>query len=381
MKRILNILREIRQKKSHYTPIIEVVISKSALLHNLKEFQKTYPAMQFAPVLKSNAYGHGLVTVAKILEHETIAFFAVDSLYEANVLRASHVHAPILIMDYTPVQNIVNARHMNIAFAITSLMQLQELVKAKHATTIHLKVDTGMHRQGFLPEEIDTMIKIIKENSQIHIEGIFSHFANAHRADKQSETHAQIACWETMVAQIKSQIMGIKYFHLANTAGTHFMKDATCNVGRVGIGMLGHNPSPFTQMNLQPALRLETIIGGVKKIHQGDCVGYNNSFCAPGEMTIATIPLRYFEGIDRRLSNKGVVQVRGIDCPIIGDVSMNITSIDVSQIDGIQLNEKVIVISDRATDKNSEENIAAQIGEIPYVILSRIPGHLHRRVG
>ncbi|MCX6780647.1 MAG: hypothetical protein NT003_00810 [Candidatus Magasanikbacteria bacterium] len=94
----------------------------------------------------------------------------------------------------------------------------------------------------------------------------------------------------------------------------------------------------------------------------------------------ATIPLGYFEGLDRRLSNKGIVIVRGVECPIIGDVSMNITSIDVSRINDIKLGEKVVVISDHSGDKNSEEQIAAQIGAIPYEILARIPGHLHRRV-
>ncbi|MCX6780646.1 MAG: alanine racemase [Candidatus Magasanikbacteria bacterium] len=276
MKKLLNAIRTIKKRWAKYTPIIEVVISRAAILHNLHEFQKTYPKLQIAPVLKSNAYGHGLVTVAEILQSENIPFLAVDSLYEANVLRESNVHTPIMILDFTPVHNIVGNRYKNISFAITSLKQLQELAKTKHEATVHIKLDTGMHRQGLLPNEISEAIKILQQNKHIHVEGIYSHFANAHRADKQSETQAQISIWEAGITQIKTQIKGIKYFHLANTAGAYFMKDATCNLVRSGIGIFGHNPSPFTQMDLKLALRMETMIGGIKKINAGACVGYNS---------------------------------------------------------------------------------------------------------
>lgn len=134
-------------------------------------------------------------------------------------------------------------------------------------------------------------------------------------------------------------------------------------------------------MNLRPSLRLETVVSGVKILPAGEHIGYNNAFCTTRESKIATIPVGYFEGIDRRLSNKGVVQIHGHDCPIVGVISMNISSVDVTDVPiEVRLGDRVVVISDNPADKNSEQNISRELGEIPYVVLARIPGHLRRRV-
>ena len=131
-------------------------------------------------------------------------------------------------------------------------------------------------------------------------------------------------------------------------------------------------------VNLKPVLEMKTIITGIKKIRKGDAVGYNNTFVAKEDMTIATIPVGYNEGVDRRLSNKGYMKVSGILCPIIGRVSMNITIIDVSKINGVKIADEVIVLSSNKQDKNSIENITKDCETISYEIAVHIPPHLKR---
>ncbi len=378
--KILQYLRHLKNKFSSYRPTIEVVISRAHILHNFHAFKKMYPALQFAPVLKSNAYGHGLVPVAKIMAAQDIPFFVVDSLYEAGLLRAAGIKEKILVIGFTPVENILSCRHKKVSFAITSLEQLQQLAAhVQRATTIHIKIDTGMHRQGILPEKISTAIAVIKKNSALHLEGLCSHFATAHCVDK-TFSEQQIVVWEAAVTEFKKEFSAIQFFHLANTAGAYFAPRATCNVVRLGIGLFGKNESPHTEMDLQPTLRVETVVSGVKKLRAGEHVGYNNAFTAPHDMTIATIPAGYFEGIDRRLSNCGTILVGGVECPIIGDVSMNITTIDITHAPHIKLGDAAIVMSDIRSDKNSLDAISKMIGEIPYVVLARIPQHLRRRI-
>lgn len=380
----MNITRwwyRLKNKFVPHRPTVEVIISRSALLYNLHTFKQMYPNAQFAPVLKSNAYGHGLVEVARIVEHERVPFLVVDSLYEARVLRSAGVRAKILVIGYTPNENILATADKKISFTLTSLVQIETLAAVcTRSRIVHVKVDTGMHRQGILPHEIPAAIAALKSNPRLYVEGVCSHLANAHDADE-SLVAAPMHEWLAARALFAAAFSSIVYFHLTNTAGTRHAAAAQCNVVRLGIGLHGYNTSRHTKINLRPSLRLETVVSGVKILPPGAHVGYNNAFTAARESKIATIPVGYFEGIDRRLSNKGVVRIKNTDCPIVGVISMNITSVDVTDVPGgVKLGDRVVVISDVPEHKNSEVNISRDIGEIPYVVLARIPEHLRRQV-
>ena len=378
--KIFDYYRKIKSKFSHYQPLVEILISKNNLLHNLHEYQKDYPHLSFAPVLKSNAYGHGLIPVAKILDQEKIAFFAVDSLYEAKILRNNNIKSDILIIGYTLAQNIINSKIRNTAFAITSLEQLKEINSSLlSAKKIHLKIDTGMHRQGILPDQISEAIEIIKNNKFLELEGVLSHFADADNIDK-TFTQVQINNWESVVSSLKQSFSDIKYFHLSATSGTPYTDQIQNNTARLGLGLYGINPSPFTELDLKPVLKMESVIGTIKTIPAGEHVGYNGTYIAEKTITTATVPVGYFEGVDRRLSNCGFFKLGNTFCPIIGRVSMDITSIDITDAQKVKLNDKIIVISDKPEDKNSIENIAKTAQTIPYEILIHLPQHLKRTV-
>jgi alanine racemase len=347
------------------------------------------PNGQIAPVLKSNAYGHGLLEVAQILNsarsdlvNGDIPFFVVDSYFEAIALRAKGIKTPLLIIGYSHPETIANSRLKNISFTVSSVEVLHALSKYKKIKSpIHLKIDTGMHRQGILPEEVNQAIEIIKNNKNIKIEGIASHLSDADNLDT-FFTQKQIILWNSIVDKFKKTFPDIKYFHISNTDGNKFSDKIKSNVSRLGIGLYGLKDGDLFEhkINLLPVLKMKTIITSIKQIKKGETVGYGNTFKALNDMRIATIPVGYFEGVDRRLSNVGTILVgdNNIPCPIIGHVSMNITSIDVSNVKDIKINTPVTVISDNSSDQNSIISIAQKCNTIPYEIVVKIPAHLKR---
>lgn len=378
--KFLNILRSIKKNFSDYRPLVDIFIYKDHLIGNLNEFKKAYPKLLFAPVLKSNAYGHGLLEVAKILDREEKAFFAVDSLYEARLLRSEGIKSDLLIIGYVDPAHIAESKLRATAFTITSLEQLKQTAHLLHSLKkLHLKIDTGMHRQGILPEQIEAAIKIIKESKFIDLEGICSHFADSDNPDSRF-TEDQIKAWQAAAGVFKKELPAIKYFHVANTAGTYYADRFHCNVARIGSGLYGINRSPFEKLPLRPALQMESILSAVKTVDQFGSVGYNRTYEAKEDLRAATVPVGYFEGVDRRFSNQGYFQVQGLNCPIIGRVSMNITTIDVTPVPDPKIGDRAIIFSADPQAPNSLDNAAKMIGTTPLEILVHIPQHLRRTV-
>lgn len=363
----------------NYQPLIEVRIFKDALAHNLDVYRKKYPALAFAPVLKSNAYGHGLAVVAKILDKENIPFFVVDSFYEALTLRQHGIKSKILILGYVSAEQIFQNVVKNTSIGITSLEQLKMVAdNLKSPKSFHLKIDTGMNRQGVSLAEVPEAIGVIKANRNFILEGLCTHLAQA--VEDSDLTKKQIANWQAASQIFKENFSSIKYWHVAASAGVLLEQKIFANVARLGWGLYGLDVWPQAGLNLRPALELRSVVGGVKKIAAGECVGYDGTFTAERPLIAATLPLGYNEGVDRRLSNKGWVKIRDSFCPIIGRVSMNITTVDASGVGGIKLNEAAIMISADAGDRNSAVNIAKLCDCLPLEILIHIPSYLRRKV-
>jgi alanine racemase len=372
------------RRRYPYEPLISVEISKGNLLHNLNEFRKIAPHHAVAPVLKSNAYGHGLFIVADILKHDkTIPFFVVDSYFEAIALRSHGIRTPLLIIGYTRPETIIDSRLKNVMFTVTSLETLQALESVSDRVAINLKIDTGMRRQGILPEECDEAATLIAENPYIVLKGVCSHLSDADNADP-SFTESQIHIWNRIAKKFKTQFSSLDYIHLANTDGHRYTSDIAANVSRLGLGLYGlmDGATFMPRLDLRPILEMKTMITGIKKLHRDETVGYGNSFKAQKEMTIATIPVGYYEGIDCRLSNNGVVEVgdEHVHCPIVGRVSMNITTVDISHVPNVKVGSPVTVISNNPSLGNSIHGMAERGHTIGYEIAVHIPGHLRRVV-
>jgi len=359
--------------------LITVSLSKENLLHNLDEFHSLNGCI--APVLKSNAYGHGLLPVASILETASVPFFVIDSYFEAHTLRYNDIKKPLLIIGYTFPHIIKTNKLPEVSFTITSLDMLKQFADTTSDVSIHLKVDTGMHRQGILPNEYKEAFEIIKSNSKIHFDGICTHLFDADTSNS-AHTKKQITLWNSIVEKAQEQFPHLRHIHIANTAGHQFLNTAISNVSRLGIGLYGLSSGGEVDQRLstKPVLRMDTIVTSVKQISKDDVVGYGGTFVAKKDMTIATIPTGYFEGVDRRLSDKGFVYIDNTACPIVGRVSMNITIIDVSAKENILVGQVVNVISNDKKAKNSIDHMAKICKTIPYVIAVHIPAHLKRTI-
>lgn len=395
---MMNILKRlIDGRKNAYSPLITIELSKENLLHNLNQFRTLAPNGNIAPVLKSNAYGHGLLEIAKILEKYGdirrgkgsigsavhIPFFVIDSYYEACVLRKAGVQTPLLVIGFTRPEVILASRLKKVAYTITSIDQLRGIDDTVHNISVHLKIDTGMRRQGILPEEVSEALEIMENNNFIELEGICSHLSDADNEDP-SFTEGQISTWNKVVRQCKNAWPDIRHIHISNTDGHKFSPDTEANLSRLGIGLYGlsQNEDLVQRLDLMPVMKMKSIITGVKKLQVNESVGYSNTFKATKDMRVATIPVGYYEGMDRRLSNNGTVLVGkdGIPCPVVGRVSMNITSIDVTDIPEAKMGTEVTVISDITGDQNSINMIAKKCNTISYDIAVHIPAHLRREI-
>ncbi len=382
MKKLLTWLSK---RRFPYEPLVIIEISRSNLLHNLSEFRKLAPNGQIAPVLKSNAYGHGMFEVAEILENAEgtkVPFFVVDSYFEAVALRSHGIKTPLLIVGYTRAEMITHSKLKNVSFTVTSMATLHSLRKTKNTVRIHLKIDTGMHRQGIMPEEVETALEILKNNSQIVLEGLASHLCDTDNTDD-AFTHSQILLWNTLSRKFNGIFPNtLKYLHLSATDGHRCSDSIEANLSRLGIGLYGLCDGKIFEPNLdlKPVLELKTIITGTKILKKNHITGYGKTFRAEKDTPIATIPVGYYEGLNSRLSNNGVVLVgpSRVPCPIIGRISMNITTIDISNIPEAKDGTPVVAISNIASDQNSIFEIAKKVGSISYEVAVKIPSHLKR---
>lgn len=377
--RLFHLLRRWRRSVSNYEPFVRVYISRKAIEYNYQSYQKALPDFKIAPVLKSNAYGHGLVEVAEIVDNFDPPFIAVDSFYEARVLRNAGIKSDILVIGYSSPTNVAITRLQDVAFTVVGIDHLKNLVATvAYKTKVHVKFDTGMHRQGLMFNELEQAIKILKQNPQIEVEGICSHLCDADGEDDEF-TKKQLALWEKFV-QVWSEKFGeTKWQHISATKGFRFANTVTGNVVRLGIGLYGGTKPYILHKDLLPALKMETLISSIRTLPAGEYLGYNITFKTEKETKVANVPVGYFEGVDRRLSNKGFMLVNGEPCKILGRVSMNITSIDVTNVN-CKVGDKVVVVSDEPSAQNSIFKMAELSETIPYEILIHIPQHLRREV-
>lgn len=374
-----SLFRLVRKAQVSYTPLVEVTISRSRLIGNFQAFQRQFSGQGIAPVLKSNAYGHGLVLVASLLEHERAPFFIVDTYVEALVLRNEGIRTPILIIGYTHPENIKECRLKDVAFTITNIDDLRIIACDQDMVgTYHVKIDTGMHRQGILVDEIPEALDLIAQAPHMTVEGICTHLADAD-GETSDPTDKQIGLWNEVVDRLQSRIPTIQFIHASATEGSRHLSSMKCNVIRLGMGLYGCTRT--TPVAVQPVLEMTSLISSLRRVPKGECIGYNFTYEAPRDMIVATVPTGYAEGIDRRLSNIGAFLVRGFACPIVGRVSMNITSIDVTDGDPVaHIGERVTVISREYAHPNSCESIARQCNTIPYEILVHISAILRRTI-
>lgn len=370
------------QKK--YRNLNTIEVSASALQYNYRQLQVLHPEAKICPVLKSNAYGHGSVLVAQALDNEGAPFFVLDSLHEAYKLYKEKIKTPLLIVGYTSPENFITKK-LPFHYGIYDIALAQSLNKHQSGSKVHIFVDTGMSREGVLLKDLRQFTRALKELKHIEIEGILSHFADADNPANQKFTEKQIVCFKDAIAILESEGIHPKWKHISASSGSykHFIPE--CNMLRVGLACYGINPlqredSVYSKLQLKPAMRVTSTLVQVKKISKGSKVGYNGTFTAPKDITIGIIPAGYYDLLDRRLSHCGVFQVQGKYCPIIGKVSMNMTTVDLSLVENAQVGDTVVIYSNDPLDKNYIEHTAKIAKAISYELMVHLAESVRREI-
>ncbi|MBU2103996.1 alanine racemase [Patescibacteria group bacterium] len=349
-------------------------------MQNVRTYREAYPNLLLAPMLKSNAYGHGLCVIGELLDTEDIAFMCVDSHYEARKLREGGVRSPIVVMGFVRPEHIARTHLSKVSFAITDIEQVRTLARiAKRRTALHIKIDTGMHRNGIMEEDIDECIQILQTNKRLVVEGVCSHLADADNKDTEFSL-SQLGVWERALSKMYAAFPALSYTHISATKGARFSEHAPMNTVRVGMGLFGYDTSPESQLALLPVLSMQTSITSLRTLPQGESVGYGATFRTKRTSTLATIPVGYAEGLDRAFSNVGSVSVSGVQCPLAGRISMNMASVDVTECTGVARADAVTVISNNAKDPNSIQSMAEKANTTPYVLFAHLPAHIARCV-
>ena len=373
-------------RRPSYRTLNTITLSRVAVENNFQFFQNLQPEAHIAPVLKSNAYGHGLVEMGKILESARAPFLIVDSLYEAYQLQRAGIRTPVLIMGFTHPQNFTYKK-LPFSTVVYDLEMIETLYAYQPQMSLHLKIDTGMNRQGVRWDELPDFLHQLTRFPNLKLEGLATHFSDADNPHTNSFVELQLQRFVKAIEQVEQAGFHLKWKHISASAGSIKIHHPAINLIRLGIGLYGISPiseqdplfaSQHLQ-NLQPVLQLETSIAQLKKVRAGETIGYNNTYTANREMHVAILPIGYYDGVDRRLSNKGSVLIGKDECPIVGRVSMNITTIDVSNVtQPPAVGQKVIVYSNQPTDDNSVANAAATAETIPYEIFVHLAESIRR---
>ncbi len=347
---------------------------------NLEVFRKLIrPGTKILANLKGNAYGMGAPLIGKYLEEKNIDYFSVAYLNEGIALRKSGIKAKILV--FNPALFHFEALiTYKLEPEVSSLHYLEKLIsflreKRIKNFPVHIKFDTGMHRAGIEMDEIYKLIEILKKSPEIKLQSIFSHLAAAEDPAKDAFTWNQFKSFDKIIELLQTHIPYSFFKHILNTAGVFRFPEKQYDMIRPGLGIFGYNLVEKNQKDLYPIGVLKTAINQIKTLKKGESAGYNQKFIAPKDHTkIALLPIGYADGFPRKAGNgKWKVSLGGKRVPVIGNVSMDTISIDVT---GISCNPgDEVVIYD---NKDDIYKMARLLQSIPYEVTSSVTARVER---
>lgn len=350
--------------------------------YNLSRIKKLIGfKVKLMAVVKANAYGHGIVEMGKAAEKFGADYMGVVCLYEGRLLREAGVKTPILILNYIDPAGVRQALNLGLTVNVMDEEVLQSLNtyarKTGRKAKIHIKIDSGMHRAGILPEEAVKFIPKVENYKNILLEGIFTHFATSDEKDL-GFTREQLGRFNKVIKSIKLPENII--IHAANSGATLRLKESYFNMVRPGVITYGLAPSndfriPFRR---KPILSLKTRIVQIRRIGKGETVGYGRKFTAEKETVVGLLPVGYGDGYRRGPNNSGIVLISGKEAKILGRVSMDQTSIDLTGHQKAKAGDEVILISNDLESNVCAEKIAERWGTINYEVTTSLAGRVSR---
>ncbi len=365
-------------------------INLAALRHNLRVTKRHAGSASVWAVLKADGYGHGAPAVARTLERARVDGFCVALVEEAVELREAGIVAPIIVMGghYAHAHEEVLARRLiPVVHDVGQIAAFARLARAGEAPPgpidVHLKVDTGMARLGVTMRELPALAASLAGFPEVRVRGVMTHLACAD-ARSSDPTTEQLRRFDEAVAILARAGVRPEHRHAANSAAI-LRGDALLDAVRPGIALFGVAPrvagEPLTG-ELKPVMRVRTEIVALRDVEEGASVGYDATWSAPRASRIATLPMGYADGLSRRLSNRGHVLVRGIRAPIVGAVSMDMTMVDVSGVEGASLRDEAVVLGTQEGPLGrgfiGADEIAEHAETIPWEILTSVSRRVPR---
>ncbi len=357
-------------------------ISLDAVTHNFNEIKSKLGNSKICCVIKADGYGHGAVQLARIYEQLGADFFAVSNIDEGIELRDSGLTLPILILGYTPVFEAERLAQYDISQAVFSLDYARALSERCRninvSVNIHIKIDTGMSRIGFMCQEFprdDNSIKEICEACalpNLNAEGLFTHFCVSDECEEGRQfTEKQYQNFTHVKNALKDNGLDIKICHCSNSGAIEDYSNTYCDMVRAGIILYGLAPSPklYGKLDLIPAMTLKTTVAYVKELKKGATVSYGRTFTAPKDMRIATVPIGYADGYVRSNAADGYMLINGQKAKIVGRICMDQTMLDVTDLDYIEQGDEVIVFGTGKCGEPTADSIAKNTDTINYEVV------------
>lgn len=371
-----------------------VEISRSAIEHNLKQIKHHVSPTAVMAVVKSNAYGHGLVGVAWIADHAGADWFGVDNVDEGLELRRTGIKKPILILGYTLNNRLAECVMHDLSLTVYNLETLRALstclskgaLKKKH-TKIHIKIETGTSRQGIDGDVLKQFIHEAQKNPRIVIEGMSTHYANIEDTSDHRFAEKQLERFEMVRRQLGEMGIQPRVSHTACSAATILFPETHFNLVRLGIALYGLWPSKETlaiakqrkyQINLKPALTWKTRVAQVKQVSRGTPVSYGLTERMSRDSRIAVLPVGYWDGFPRSLSSTGSVLIHGRRCKVVGRICMNMCMVDVTDVPRVLVEDEAVLIGTQGKESITAEDNATKMGTINYEVVTRINPTLPR---
>lgn len=354
-------------------------IDLDCIKYNIREIRKSMKDKEIIAVVKADAYGHGAIDIAPVLLENGANKLAVAVITEALELRKSEIQAPIIILGYTPIAFAEELIKENIEQTVYDLEYARELSNIARANctdiSIHISVDTGMGRIGFLPNEDGIKsVEAISKLENIKIKGIFTHFSSADEEDK-DYTNYQIKKFNDFVKKLEDQNINLGSKHLSNSAAILDIEEAHFDAVRPGIIIYGYYPSNEVdkkKIKLKPALTLKSQIVHVKELSTGEYISYGRKYRTQRKSVIATLPIGYADGYTRALYGKAKVIVNGELAPVVGRICMDQCMIDVTDIGHVKVGDEVILLGAEDGVKFDADDIAELIDTINYEVVCMI---------
>lgn len=361
-----------------------IEIDKRAAAQNYKVFRSILkPKTKLMAVVKSNAYGNELIGFSKMQDQFGADAFGVDSITEGLALREAGIVKPILVLGYTIHENVHIASEKNISITLSNFEALSLLVKEKIPITVHIKIDSGMHRQGFFLKDVKKLADILLKNKHITVEGMYTHFANAKNPSFTADTDKQ--AMEFKQATDIFEKAGFRFIkHASATSGALLFPEYHFDMVRIGIGLSGLWPAKEVEralekkIKLTPILSWKTVVAETKTIPKGDRIGYNFTETFSHDTGIAICPIGYWHGFPRSLSSIGHALVAGKRARVLGRVSMDMITVDVSDIKNIKIGDEVVLIGKMNKEEITADEFAAYADTSSYEIVTRINPKIQR---